>query len=338
MFGRILGALIVLAVAVASLLVGWPQLLGLEQTDGIAQVLALRGAAAAGAIVVGIVVVILAFLGRRLRRLLAPIALVLVAFVALEGIALGSRGLVPGPLAEADHDTITILSWNTEGGAMPASELKGLVEDTQADVVTLPETTEKYAAQVRDLLAADGAEWQLYTAAYDHISPARSTSLLISKRLGAYEANTEQTTTGQLPSVVAVPANGEGPTIVAVHAVAPTDLPTWRSDLRWLASACRAGDDVIMSGDFNSTVDHWSHLVDAGVPKARLGACLDSAEAGGQGGQGTWPTSVPSLLGAPIDHVLHSTGWTVTGYRVIGSRDGSGSDHRPILARLKANG
>lgn len=336
MFGRILGALVVLAIAVACLVIGWPQLFGLEQADGIAQLLALRGATAAGALLVAVVFVILACLASRgVRRFLAAIALVLVAFVALEGIVLGSRGLVAGPLADADSDTITLLSWNTEGGAMSADDLKGLIEETKADVVSLPETTAKYAAQVRDLLAADGGQWQLFTAAYDHISPARSTSLLISKHLGTYAANTEQVTTGQLPTIIAVPANGAGPTILAVHSVAPTDLPTWRTDQRWLAAQCAEGKDVIMAGDFNSTVDHWSRLADANVPKARLGACLDSAEADGQGGQGTWPTDVPALLGTPIDHVLHSAGWTVTGFRVIGSQDGAGSDHRPILARLK---
>ncbi len=338
MFGRILGAVIVLAVAGALLVVGWPQLIGLEQADGIAQLVALRGACALAGAVLVVVLLLVMIVARPLRSFLGGLALVLVAFVALEGVAVGSRGLVPGPLAQPDADAITVLSWNTEGGAMSAATLKGLIEQTQADVVTLPETTEQYANEVRDLLAADGGQWQLFSAAYDHISPARSTSLLVSKRLGDYTANTSTTTTGQLPTIVALPADGKGPTIVAVHAVAPTDLGTWRSDLKWLAAECAAGDDVIMAGDFNSTVDHWSHLVDATVPKARLGACLDSAEAGGQGGQGTWPTAVPALLGAPIDHVLHSSGWTVTGFRVIGSEDAAGSDHRPILARLEPNG
>jgi len=338
MFGRILGAVILLALAAAALVLGWPQLFGLEQADGIAQAVALRGAAALAAIVLAALVLLLMILARPLRRFLAGVVLVLVALVALEAVVLGSRGLVAGPLPAPAADAVTVLSWNTKGGAMPATEVADLVEQTGADVVTLPETTEQYAATVRDLLDADGGQWQLFVAAYDRISPARSTSLLVSRRLGGYTADTSRPTTGQLPSIVAVPADGRGPTIVAVHAVAPTDHGTWRSDLDWLADACAAGEDIIMAGDFNSTVDHWSHLVDAAVPGARLGACLDSAEADGQGGQGTWPTDVPALLGAPIDHVLHSAGWTATGFRVIGSRDDSGSDHRPVLAQLVPTG
>ena len=45
-------------------------------------------------------------------------------------------------------------------------------------------------------------------------------------------------------------------------------------------------------------------------------------------------TQLPSLLGAPIDHVMSTSEWTTTGMRVIESHDGFGSDHRPILATL----
>src|SRR5690606_35174799 len=103
----------------------------------------------------------------------------------------------------------------------------------------------------------------------------------------------------------------------------------------WIAGACSAdAGSIILAGDFNSTIDHWSRLADPTVTNARIGACLDAAEAGGQGGQGTWPTDLPALLGAPIDHVIHSSDWHTTGFRVIGSRDEAGSDHRPVLARL----
>jgi len=336
MFGRVLAAVIVLAVALVLLVIGWPQLLGLEQVDGVLQVVALRGACALMAIVLVVLLLLAMAAARRARRFLGAFVVLLVAFIALQGVALGSRGLVPGSIAAAGDTTITVLSWNTKGGAVPAQELAELATQSEADVIALPETTARYAGEVRDLLVAARGEWQLFTAAYDEISPARSTSLLVSRRLGAYTSNTEQATTGQLPSVVAMPADGDGPTIVAVHAVSPTDPTTWRNDIAWLADACAAGDDVIMAGDFNSTIDHWAHHIDTSVPRARLGACLDAAEAGGQGGQGTWPTNVPALLGSPIDHVLASAGWRFVGFRVIGAEDDAGSDHRPILARLAA--
>jgi len=106
--------------------------------------------------------------------------------------------------------------------------------------------------------------------------------------------------------------------------------------LHWLAQRCGAGDDVILAGDFNSTLDHYSGL---GTPTSTgdgdLGACHDGARAEGSAAVGTWPTSLPAQLGAPIDHVMASEGWTFVGFRVIGSEDGAGSDHRPILAQLR---
>ncbi len=174
---------------------------------------------------------------------------------------------------------------------------------------------------------------QRFTAAYDQISKARSTTLLVSADLGEYEAALEERTTSQLPSVVATPTNGIGPTLVAVHAVAPLqdEMDRWRADLEWVAAACEQ-EDVIVAGDVNSTLDHWAGLATA--DGAAIGACTDAALPAGSGAVGTWPTMLPALLCAPIDHVLAGPAWTVTGFRVIGSHDGDGSDHRPVLAVL----
>jgi len=49
---------------------------------------------------------------------------------------------------------------------------------------------------------------------------------------------------------------------------------------------------------------------------------------------GTWPAFLPALLGAPIDHVLATPGWTVSGFTVVQDLDGAGSDHRPVVAQL----
>lgn len=339
MFGRLLAAVIVLATALICLAIGWPQLFGVEQGDWVSRIVALRAVCALVGLGLLVVCVLFAAVARRARGFFGALGLVLAAFIALEAVVLGSRGLLPTAMAEADGDTISVLSWNTLGDAVDADELAELVRQTGADAVALPETTSDYAARLRDLLESDGEGWQAFTFSYDKISPARSTSLLVSDRLGEYRAETSTPTTAQLPTLVARPVGGAGPVIAAVHAVAPIEgeMNDWRSGLRWLAELCaeRPEGGLLLAGDFNSTIDHWSHLTDGSVPKARLGACLDAAEATGQGGQGTWPTSVPSLIGAPIDHVLHSADWAVAGFRVIGSKDEAGSDHRPILARLK---
>ena len=46
--------------------------------------------------------------------------------------------------------------------------------------------------------------------------------------------------------------------------------------------------------------------------------------------------ALPALLGAPIDHVMTTKQWTVTGMRVIQTLDDAGSDHRPIVVQLSA--
>jgi endonuclease/exonuclease/phosphatase (EEP) superfamily protein YafD len=140
-----------------------------------------------------------------------------------------------------------------------------------------------------------------------------------------------------LPTVLAAPADGTGPTILAVHAVAPIpgEMDHWRSDLQWLSEACANGN-IIMAGDFNSTLDHYRDL--ATEDGATLGACYDGALATDNGAVGTWPTALPPLLGAPIDHVMATSNWRFSGMRVIESVDGQGSDHRPVLAQLSPAG
>lgn len=333
MFARILGGALVLAAAAALLVAGWPQLFGLQQAAGVAQVVALRGIAASVAVVALILFVVIALLSRGARRFFASLAVVLLAFIGLTAAVLGTRGIgSPGMPTAADGD-VTVLAWNTLGDAPGPSAVATLIAETGADVVSLPETTWEYAGEVVDLLADQGIVMQRFTAAYDQISKARSTTLLVSADLGEYEADLGEPTTSQLPSVVATPVDGTGPTLVAVHAVAPIEgeMAGWRADLDWIAQQC-AAPDVIVAGDMNSTLDHWAGLGTG--DGAAIGACLDAAVETGNGAVGTWPTMLPPLLGSPIDHVVAGPAWSTLGFRVIGSHDGHGSDHRPILALL----
>ncbi|WKK70937.1 endonuclease/exonuclease/phosphatase family protein [Rathayibacter oskolensis] len=121
-----------------------------------------------------------------------------------------------------------------------------------------------------------------------------------------------------------------------MHAVPPIPgvMDDWSSDLGRLAALCSTEDDVVVLGDLNSTVDHWS-----GIPgTAALGACSDSGTLANAAAVGTWPTSLPAVLGAPIDHVLFSGRWDVSGYTVLEDHDDAGSDHRPVLAQLSVRG
>jgi endonuclease/exonuclease/phosphatase (EEP) superfamily protein YafD len=213
-----------------------------------------------------------------------------------------------------------------------------------ADIVTLPETTiqtgEEVAIAMRDL----GHPMWAHHAAYGQYGvdgwDATSTTLLISPDLGDYsviESSQDGTSnTSTVPSAVAMPVDGDGPIVVAAHAVAPRQeyMDRWRSDLQWLADQC-ASANVILAGDFNATLDHMAGL---GADGGTLGRCHDAAADTGNGGVGTWSTAVPSLLGAPIDHVLVSPHWRVSGSAVLKSLDGSGSDHRPLVVQLEPAG
>jgi endonuclease/exonuclease/phosphatase (EEP) superfamily protein YafD len=333
---RILAAALVVLVAGALLVLAWPQLFGLATAPVIAQVVSLRALAVLVGVVAVVGLTLLALLSPRARRFLASLALVMLVFCAVNVAVLSSRGFGDEAFETVAERDVTVLSWNTLGDAPSPELIAQLALETGADVVALPETTRATALEVAGLMTAAGVPMAHFTAAYDEVSKARSTSLLISFELGEYAADETAVTTATLPSLVATPVDGTGPIIVAVHAVAPIpgEMGHWRSDLQWLAGRCTGGD-VILAGDFNSTLDHYGGL---GTDGGTLGTCVDAALASDNAAVGTWPTQLPALLGAPIDHVMVSPNWRVSGMRVVQSHDGYGSDHRPVLVQLSPAG
>lgn len=336
MLSRLLAALILLAAAAAMLVASWPQLFGLQQELYVAQAVALRGVIVVVAGAVLLLCLLLAAGAKRARRFAGALAVVALAGGLLNAAVLAGRGATPTAFAETGPGSVTVLAWNTLGEEPGVETLADLATATGADVIALPETTLEYAERVAALLGERGSPMQALAVSFDEVAKARSTSLLIADGLGEYRVDGAAGSTSVLPSVVAVPVDGDGPTIAAVHPVAPIPhtMQRWRDDLAWLSTAC-AADDTIMAGDFNSTVDHWAGL---GVDGGDLGVCHDAAIAAGTGAVGTWPTGAPALLGSAIDHVLAGPAWRVAGAEVIDGYDDAGSDHRPILAQLEPAG
>ena len=335
MLPRILGWAVVLGTALIAAVLLWPQGFGLQNQWVAAHIVALRGSAAACALVAAVAFAFFAF-PRATRTFGIAMAVVLALFAAGNVAVLAARGLGGSDVA-GDAASVTVLSWNTLGEVPDASTIADLALDEGADVVVLPETTGPLGEDVAVAMRDGGSPMWVHTVAFDEIAKARSTTILISPGLGDYEvvsalAPGPPGNTNTLPSIVAEPVSGDGPRIIAVHAVAPIrwELRNWRSDLDWLAEQC-AGENVIMAGDFNATVDHFAGR---GIDGGDLGRCRDAAVAGGAGGVGTWPTNLPEVLGSPIDHVLATPGWQVDAFRVVGEVDGSGSDHRPVVATL----
>lgn len=344
MFARLFRAALVLGAAVILLIITWPQLFDLQNTGVIAQLVAFRTLAVFGAVGGLILCGLLRFM-RPLRRIAGALMILLVVFGVANAGILTARGwglatptaAVP-PETGGTTETITVLSWNTLGDAPGATAIADLAIAEGADVLTLPETTEETGVLIAEAMREAGRPMWVHTLAFDLVSKARSTTLLISPDLGDYSVSNAAGSgppgnTNVLPTVIAEPVNGTGPTIVAVHAVAPIqyEMANWRSDLDWLAEQCQ-DDNVIMAGDFNATLDHMAGRSPG--PASVLGNCADAALSTGSAAVGTWPTSIPALLGSPIDHVMATPNWQVSALSVIGSADAAGSDHRPLVATL----
>lgn len=331
---KVISAATLVIIGIILLVVAWPSLFGLTLSPYIAQMVALRSAAAAAALIAALVVVILALIVAPARRFFAAIALMLMVFAGLNVAVQSVRGFGNETFPLRAPAELSVLAWNTLGNAPGAERIAALALDEQADIVVLPETTAEVAEQTAVLMREAGSPMWVYTVAFDQIAAARSTSVLVSASIGQYRIDDTVGNTRVLPSIVLRPLDHDGPTIIGVHPVAPIpqQLDNWRADLAWVDEVCR-GDRVILAGDLNATPDHFTAL---GDPDG-LGTCDSANIVTGNGAVGTWPTRLPPLLGAPIDHIMTTDDIAVTGFRVITTEDGTGSDHRPIVARVILN-
>ncbi|WP_430592568.1 endonuclease/exonuclease/phosphatase family protein [Humidisolicoccus flavus] len=334
MFLRILAVLFCLAVAAALLISGWPGLFGLELAPVIAQVVSLR----AGVIMIALtlmVIFILISINKKLRAFGLTIVAMLTVFCLASGGVLISRGVDSEPITDVRDGDVLVLTWNTLGDAPGIDTIANVVQESGADIVTLPETTRETGIAIANKLRDEhGNPFWVHSTVFEPGYGALNTTLLISASLGEYTTDLEVGQTRTLPTIVARPSSGEGPVIVATHPVAPvpTQMRNWRADLEFVAGLCEE-PNIIIGGDFNSTLDHWSSFASDG---GDLGKCVDAGSKTGTGGLGTWTTEVPSWLGTPIDHVLASQNWEPIDSYLVTDHDDVGSDHRPLLVQLRA--
>lgn len=331
MLRRVLASALAIVIAALLFVGSWPQLFGLHRTLVFAELVALRGLIAAIALVLIVALAVVAALSRSLRPVAAALAIALAVVVAINAAVLATRGFGDPGLPDVQAGDVRVLSWNTLGDVPGTGVIAGLAIEHDADVLSLPETSEAEAEAVAASLADAGRPMQVFARASGDLR-AQSTALLVSEALGRYAVDDAIGSTPRLPTVVARPVDGAGPTLVAAHPVAPLPrfLDEWEAGLEFLAELCRE-PGVVLAGDLNATLDHFEGLRE---PDAHLGACVDGAAATGNGALGTWPTRLPELLGAPIDHVMAAPEWEVVGFRVLDAD--AGSDHRPVLAHLRA--
>jgi endonuclease/exonuclease/phosphatase (EEP) superfamily protein YafD len=333
MFRKILAGVVIVAAAAVLTVAVWPELFDLTAAPIVAQVVSLRGLDVAIALALAIVLVLLALAWRRGRRFVGTLVALLVVFCLVSVAILGVRGFGGSTVQTKATGDLTVLSWNTEGGKPGPSKIASLALAEHADVIVLPETTHFTGGAVERIMAAAGHPMWVYWASHGDIYQSHATTLLMSASLGEYRVDTTHGDTSLLSSIIARPADGNGPTIVAVHAVSPQagEMRNWRSDLAFLSKNC-TGSNLVMAGDFNSTLDEMRSLsTESG---ADFGGCIDAGNAAHAAAIGSWPTALPALLGAQIDHVLYTPSWKVVASEVIGTEDTAGSDHRPIVATL----
>ncbi|MBW0254982.1 endonuclease/exonuclease/phosphatase family protein [Cellulomonas sp. PS-H5] len=346
------GVLLLAAAAVVVLLA--PDRLGLADRSPVAQLVALRGLVAC-LLVGGAVLLVGAVAGWRqvagragVRRpgwrLPLALAAVLVLGAAAQGAVVVGRGVDgsgPGPAADGE---LVVLSFNTFG-VVDVDDLTALVEQQDADLVVLAETSASTARAVARALTDSGRPTTAL-AADSESTRVDGVALLVRDSLGGYTQSSAGLPATELGTFAAVrageePAAGAGAeavrrpatapapdVVVAAHTRAPSaesSMPDWRAHAAGIAEVCRSTPGAIVAGDLNATLDH------PGLDD--LGPCVDAAAEVGAAGLGTWPADVPRVLAAPIDHVLvDGRAWRVTAFGVL-DRVGA-SDHRPVVAHL----
>ncbi|TCL81526.1 MULTISPECIES: endonuclease/exonuclease/phosphatase family protein [unclassified Rathayibacter] len=331
---RLVKFAVALAVAIVLLVVAAPGFFGLAGQTPFAQLVSFRAATALAAVAGAVVLVVVAVLVEPVRRLALVLGALAVALALVLGGLQAVRGNDSAPPRAHRLGDLRVLSWNLLHDGVPAETVAALANANAADAVALLEVSQERAQQVVDVLAAAGRPMTLHLVAGS--GPSDGTALLLSPALGGYSVDAASTPTATSASLVARPDTPDRPVIAAVHTTAPlpAQATEWRSDLARLADLCTAEEDLVVLGDLNSTLDHWSAL----PGDSDLGGCADAGRLANAAAVGSWPTSLPPALAAPIDHVLFSGRWDVSGFDVLNDQDDAGSDHRPVIAQLSVRG
>jgi len=330
MFSRILAALSGLVTSALLTVALLPQLVGYQRVWPFAVAVGMRGMASMAAIILVFVLLVVGRVGRWLRRTTITVSVLLLVFTGANVYIMTTHGFDNAELGPSARQDVTVLTWNTMGGSPAPLAIADLAISSDADIISLPETSQQMASSVKAILAASGKDMTIFTNSFDTTYEAHSTALLIDANLGEYALAQDMGNTLTAPTLVAVPLDPNNPTIVAAHVSAPGPgaMENWRTDLRWLVDLCST-NNVILAGDLNGSIDNFSQ-----TGPGALGECADAAQVMNGASVGTWPAWMPTFVGAPIDHVMYNGAYVATGFHVYENPAGSRGDHRPVVARL----
>lgn len=264
---------------------------------------------------------------RAARPYLLPAAVAATVLALISGVTVAARGLTSEPVSDPAPGQLRILSWNVNGDLVVPAVMAGLAARERADILVIPDANIGHAADaLRQGFADVGYPMTLFAPTGSSAELAVFVRTDLADDYGATESGPDPDKT-----LVLRPTTPDVPLLIALHAPQPGVRSTglWSSTLTWVEQQC-ATRTAVAVGDFNATVDNF------GGPG--LGGCRDAAIERRAAAVSTWPTSLPTWLGMPIDHVLAGDAWTAAGFTVITDQDDGGARHRPILAVLQKSG
>lgn len=305
--------LVIGLVVLAAVLLLLPDLLFLDSWTPFVQAVAFRPVLTALALATAVTLIAL----RRPATTWAGLVLLVVCVVSAVMVLPRTFSI---PLDDGDTRLRT-LTVNVSGNHDTVGDVAKIIRRHDAEVVALPEADESYRVALETALAGDYRGVSAQTGA----TAVSAVSALYHRSLG--EVNAEVQVLGSFPAWV-LSGDGLGDVrFVAVHAYPPLPLATdrWSGDLAEIAHLCAKTGPVIIAGDFNATLDH-------GALRRGMAGCEDTAAQLGAGLHGTWPSSVPSWLGAQIDHVLYRD----LRPHAVDFAELPGTDHRAVASEFTA--
>ncbi|WP_204061500.1 endonuclease/exonuclease/phosphatase family protein [Microbispora corallina] len=228
-----------------------------------------------------------------------------------------------GGRQEAGGHPLRVLTANLNEGRADPQAIVDLIRRLHPDVVTLEELT----PWLLDDLDAGGLSALLpYRVAQTGPGPTGTgifSARPLTERTGLF------TPVGHhMPVAETTTPDGTPVEIVAVHPVAPVPetVGEWEEGVRTLPPAPSSGVTRILSGDFNSTLDHavLRNLLATGY--------VDSAAETGNGLTMTWPAGHRLFPMVAIDHVLVDKRSFAVSTAI---EDLPRSDHRGVFAELR---
>lgn len=233
--------------------------------------------------------------------------------------------------APADAQVLRILQFNVHWSNRRLDDVVTLVRNSAADLVVLQESMPKVIAA----MVAEGS-YRFVLSDLDPDNPkdngssffVRHDSPVVIEASSMTRPLRSRRTNGWLE--VQVRFAGDPLTLIVGRMLPPKTKqarkergPYTRALHEMLA---RAPGEVVVIGDLNETP--FGSVLTEWCAETRL---VDSAR--GFGYAATWPVSGwKSLIGIPIDHVLHSPGLATIDRRVL--PDAAGSDHYPVVVDL----